>query len=206
MSTIVEQVREGLEAKVEGIQNALLYVKDAREVEHLQKDLQGAVAALKKLDEPDTRTEEEKEKLAAMIQSETAVESTPWSSMSPIEKFQYHVKAYCDKLEETAPQVTSSRMNMVQVVKHMQKTKGDSAFFMNPIIAQFENSLAEISYSEQSIENQLALKDDALALAADQDFFDKLELLNRFLNNPMNLPHLSEEREAQIKELRDVKK
>ena len=88
----------------------------------------------------------------------------------------------------------------------MQKTKGDSAFFMNPIIAQFENSLAEISYSEQSIENQLALKDDALALAADQDFFDKLELLNRFLNNPMNLPHLSEEREAQIKELRDVKK
>lgn len=206
MSTIVEQVREGLEAKVEGIQRALLYVKDAREVERLQKDLQGAVAALKKLDEPDTRTEEEKEKLAAMIQSEAAVESAPWSSLSPIEKFKYHVKAYCDKLEETAPQVTSSRMDMVQVVKHLQKTKGDSASFMNPIISQFENSLAEISYSEQFIKNQLALKEDALALVADQDFFDKLELLNRFLNNPMNLPHLSEEREAQIKELRDVKK
>ena len=205
MSIIVEQVREGLTAKVEGIQNALLYVKDAREIERLQKDLQGAVAALKKLDEPDTRSEEEMEKLAGMIKSEAEVESVPWSSMSPIEKFQYHVKTYCAKLEETAPQVTSSRMNMIQVVKHMQKTKGDSAFFMNPIIAQFENSLAEVSYSEQTIENQLAIKDEALALIEDQDFFDKLELLNRFLNNPMSLPHLQEEREAQIKELRNGK-
>lgn len=205
MSTIVEQVREGLNAKVEGIQNALLYVKDAREIERLQKDLQGAVAGLKKLDEPDTRSEEELEKLAGMIKSEAEVESTPWSSLSPIEKFQYHVKAYCDKLEATAPQVSSSRMNMVQVVNHMKKTKGDSAFFMNPIIAQFENSLAEISFSEQGIENQLALKDEAMALIEDEDFFAKLELLNRFLNNPMNLPHLSEEREAQIKELRNVK-
>lgn len=205
MSIIVEQVREGLTAKVEGIQNALLYVKDAREIERLQKDLQGAVAALKKLDEPDTRSEEEMEKLAGMIKSEAEVESVPWSSMSPIEKLQYHVKAYCAKLEETAPQVTSSRMNMIQVVKHMQKTKGDSAFFMNPIIAQFEDSLAEVSYSEQTIENQLAIKDEALALIEDQDFFDKLELLNRFLNNPMSLPHLQEEREAQIKELRNGK-
>lgn len=205
MSTIVDLVREGLTMKVEGIQNALLYVKDAREVERLQKDLQGAVVALKKLDEPDTRSEEEMEKLAGMIKSEAEVESTPWSSMSPIEKFQYHVKAYCAKLEETAPQVTSSRMNIIQVVEHMQKTKGDSTFFMNPIIAQFEDSLAEVSYSEQTIENQLAIKDEALALIEDQDFFDKLELLNRFLNNPMSLPHLQEERETQIKELRSGK-
>lgn len=203
MSIIVDQVREGLTAKVEGITDALKYVKDAREIERMRKDMQGAIEALKKLEKPDTRSDEELEKLAEMIESEADIEGVAWGSLSPIDKFKYHVKAYCAKLEETAPQVEASHMNMVKVVKHLKKTKGDSALFLNPIIAQFENSLAEISYSEQAIKNQLALKDEALELIEDEGFFAKLELLNRFLNNPMSLPHLQEERDEQIKGLRN---
>lgn len=204
MIGIIEQVREGLIAKIEGIQNALPYVKDPREIERLQNDLSGAEAALKKLNEKDTRTEEELKEIEAMIESAAQVDTPadPWTSMTPIEKFQYQVKLYYDKLKGTAAEVSAQRKNLSQVLNHLVKTKGDAAMFMNPVIGQFQNSLAEVDYSKKSIDEQLKIADQVLALIEDEDFFDDLVLLNRFLNNPMSLPHLSEEKEKQIKELR----
>ena len=207
MGSIIEQVKEGLTAKVEGIQIALSYVRDEREIERLQTELRGATAGLAKLDEADNRTPEELEKIAGMINSDVAVETSgaPWSTLTPREKFKYQVELYSDKVKSAWDQATMQYRNLLQVVQHLEKTKGDGALFMTPIIKQFEGSLAEIDFSAKTIGDQLAIRDEAVALVGDEDFFDKLELLNRFLNNPMNLPHLLEEREAQIKELRSVK-
>lgn len=203
MSNIVEQVRDGLNAKVEGIQTALMYVKDAREVERLQKELEGATAALNKLNEPDTRSAEEIEKLSEMLKGEAEVDVVPWDKMSPIDKFKYQVELYSSKLDEAFSQASESYSNMCKVVKHVKKTKGDSALFMNPIIEQLEKSLVELNYSRNTLSRQLSVRDDAMKLVEDGDFFNKLTLLNVFLNNPMSLPHLSEESRENIKELED---
>lgn len=203
MSEIVEQVREGLTEKAKGIETALLYVRDPREIERLQRELAGANAGLSKLNEADTRSPEELEKIAAMIDSSADVE-TPresWSDKTPHEKFLYQFGIYVDRLIATSKSVDEQYASLVNVVRHLKKTKGDNAPFMNPVIAQFEGSVAEVSFSGNQISDQLAVKDAAIAIAEDPEFFARLEVLNRFLNNPMNLPHLNEERNAKFKEL-----
>ena len=202
MENIVEQVREGLTVKVQGLETALQYVRDPAEFERMKKDLEGARAALTKLDEKDERTEEEVAAIAKMVDDVVSMESSdaPWSSLTPQEKFKYQVSLYRDKLKQTLQQVSSQASTLAAVVVHMSKTQGE-ADFMDNIIKQFDNSLSEVLFSEKQIEAQLELEESAMALVDDVDFFAKLELLNKFLNNPMNLPHLSEEREAKLKEL-----
>lgn len=202
--SIVENVREGLTSKIEGLRSALSYVRDPREVKRLTDDLNGAIAALEKLNAKDTRTPEELEELSSLIHDEVNVESAvnPWDTMSPIEKFAYHVRLYSDKLDETLKSVEEQNTTLGLVVCHLKKTKGDSAPFMNPIIKQFENSLAEVRFSGRRIEDQIAIREAALKLVEDEDFFAKLDLLNRFLNNPMSLPHLQEEYKAGLEALR----
>lgn len=205
MNAIIEQVREGLTSKVEGLEMALKYVRDPIEFKRLQKEMDGARAALAKLNEKDTRTKEEVEELANMVDTEVSIETTsdPWGSLSPCGKFKYQVSLYRDKLKQTLDKVVEQEGTLSAVVSHLKTTKGD-ADFMNPIIKQFENSLAEVQFSKQQIEEQLSLEDSAMELVADEDFYANLSLLNKFLNNPMSLPNLSEERESKLKELRDV--
>lgn len=202
MNNIVEQVKAGIADKVSGLEVALKYVRDPSEYERLQKDLEGAKAALAKLNEKDTRSAEEVEAIAKMVNTAASVESSdnPWASLTPREKFKYQVTLYRDKLKQTLDAVGSQASTLSAVVIHMSKTRGD-AEFMDNIIKQFDNSLSEVLFSESQIQDQLALEESAMALVDDEDFFRKLDLLNRFLNNPMNLPHLSEERDNKLKEL-----
>lgn len=206
MSDIVEQVREGLTEKVKGLEIALRYVRDPREIERLQKELSGANAGLSKLNEKDTRTPEELEQLSQMLTPTEEVETSQvsWSDKTPQEKFVYQVELYADRLVDTSKSIDEQYRELVQVVRHLRKTKGDRATFMNPVIKQFEDSLAELGFSGNQINDQLAIKDEALAVARDEEFFAKLVLLNRFLNNPMNLQHLQEEYNAKLEALRNA--
>lgn len=208
MSNLTEQVREGLENKRQGIEIALRYVKDPREIERLQRELKGATEAIAKLDEADTRSTEEVEKIVEMVNksAEVITDGGTWSEKTPSEKFQYHVKLYLDKLHDTEKQIKVQHANLTQVVQHLKKTKGDSALFMNPIIKQFETSLAELVYSGHKVQTQLALEDEVDVIIHDEDFFNKLDALCRFLNNPMSLPHLDEEEKAKLEAFRDALK
>ena len=207
MNEIYEQVKEGLENKVQGLETALLYVTDPREIERLNKELNGAKVALEKLTREDTRSPEELEKIAKLFENksdEVSIENT-WSNKTPIEKFTYQIDLYIDRIKETIVQVANQEATLDEVVKHLKATKGN-ATCIEPIIKQFENSLAEVRFSKERLNGQLELVDQATKLLADNDFFDKLSLLNRFLNNPMSLPHIAEENEVKLEELRNGEK
>ena len=207
MNEIYKQVKEGLENKVQGLETALLYVTDPREIERLNKELNGAKEALEKLTREDTRSPEELEKIAKLFENksdEVSIENT-WSNKTPIEKFNYQVDLYIDRIKETIVQVANQEATLNEVVKHLKATKGN-ATCIEPIIKQFENSLAEVRFSKERLNGQLELVDQATKLLADNDFFDKLSLLNRFLNNPMSLPHIAEENEAKLEEFRNGEK
>lgn len=200
MSEIVELVREGLTEKVRGLETALLYVRDPREIERLQNELAGANAGLAKLNEADTRSPEEVEKIVEMLDHEAHVESSQetWSEKTPHEKFLYQIRLFVDRLNSTAKQVDVQYANLAKVLSHLRKTKGDSAPFMNPVITQFEHSIAEVAFSRDEIGEQLVVMDEALAIAEDEEFFGKLLILNKFMHNPMSLPSLTDERNAKI--------
>lgn len=204
MATLTEQVREGLTAKIQSIEAALNVVKDPRELDRLNKDLEGARAALAKLDEPDSRSEEELNEISKMIEDKVDVNAPTqsWDSMKPIEKFAYHIGLYLDKLRSNEQEAESQSITLHKVFKFMARHKADNEVFMQPVLKQFGTSLAEIDFSIQCIGEQLALTDDVLELIEDEDFFDKLVLLNRFLNNPMNLPHLTEEHNKKLEDFR----
>lgn len=203
---IIESVKLGLEDKVCGIETALLYVRDPVEYERLNKDLEGAKAALKKLAEVDTRSPEELEKIAKMIDSSVSVEASVnrWDLLSNREKFLYQVQLYADKLKSAKEQVVKQLDSLEKVTSHLEATSTSDTPFMQPVIDQFKNSLAEVQFSLFAINEQLAVEGAVGELLKDEDFYSKLELLNKYLNNPMNLPSLSEVREAKIKEFKDV--
>lgn len=203
-SKIVDQVRAGLEEKIAGLECSLQYVKDPRELSRLQKELGNANAALDKLNQPDTRSAEEVEKVARMIKDD-AVESAPsWSDMSAVDKFKYQMDLYFDKLEESMESAKKQREELVKVVELLGGLVGENDC-IKPLYTQLSQSLREIDYSVCSIENQKKLRDEAM-LAVDSAF-DALDVINRFLNNPMSLPHLTEERNAELEVLRgDSKK
>lgn len=207
MSNITEQVKEGLTNKIKGIETSLLFVKDPREIERLRNELKEANKALAKLDEKDTRSPEEIKKIEKLLDQNGQVEvETPWSDKTPIEKFQYQVNLYFDRLKETKNKASDQKSALEKVVRHLIITKGGNGKIIQPVIDQFNNSLAEVTFSLRNIEEQLKFSDKALQLAHDQEFFDKLSLLNQFLNNPMSLPHLSEEYDKKLGALRNVQK
>lgn len=204
MSTIVEQVREGLEAKIEGIKSALNFVRDPREVERLSKDLQGALGALAKLNERDTRSTEELEKIANMI-NDGVVEApeNPWSKMKPIEKFKYQVELYCGKLDDAFEQASAQYNNLRSVCDFLKTVDFKKHPYMEGIYLQFCNSLRELHYSIGCIEKQKAIRNSAIAVI--DESFEALDILNRFMNNPMALPHINDERDAELEALRNGK-
>lgn len=208
MSNITEQVREGLTNKIKGIENALLFVKDPREVERLHGELKNANKALAKLNEKDTRSPEEVKKIEKLLaeNGEVAEVEAPWGDKTPIEKFQYQVELYFDRLKETKNKASEQQKVLEKVIHHLIVTKGGNGKIIQPVIDQFNGSLAEVSFSLKNIEEQLKLSDKTLQLAHDEEFFDKLSLLNQFLNNPMSLPHLSEEYEKKLGALRNANK
>lgn len=193
MNTIVEQVRAGLEEKVKGLQTTLMYVKDPREIDRLTKDLNGAIEALEKLNAEDTRTPEELAELEQLIDSSVDVEGAAWDDLTPIEKFAYRVREYYDTLNTTLENAKSNRNSVFKVISFISKHKGDSDLYLKPVLNQFGNSLNEIDFSISQIEEQLSYQDAVFSLLTDDEFFEKLDLINRFLNNPMSLPHLTDE-------------
>ena len=203
MVEISEQIKAGLEAKVRGIETALNYVKDPRERDRLSKELSGAQEALKKLCEGVTRSPEEAEKVEKAFCSDVDVEApkSSWADMTPIDKFRYQVDLYADRLKNTLKDVERDCVNLKKVVSHLNKTKGDSAVFMDPVIKQFVKSLRQVEFSEDTIRAQLALEEDVYVLIGDVEFFSKLTLLCKFLNNPMSLPHLAEEYDKRLGDL-----
>lgn len=206
MNQITEQVREGLENKIKGLETSLLFVRDPREVERLRNELKGANEALAKLNKKDTRSKEEIEQISELLKkADTAEVVTPWSGKKPIEKFVYQVNLYLDELKEAKSKVDSDEANMKKVYNHLKETSGD-VDFMQPLIKQFAGSLAEVTFARKTIEEQLKMADQVLQLAQDGVFFDNLVLINKFMNNPMKLSHLSEEYEKNLKEIRNANK
>lgn len=208
MSELTEMVREGLINKIEGITTALLFVKDARELERLQKELKEAQNALTGLNSPVSRSAEEIAELEKMISdtAEVEVPKVAWSDMTPLEKFEYQIELYYDKLDKALNESNSHAVTLKRVVNHLVKTKGDSAVFMNPVIEQFKGSLAEVNFSISKIKEQIRNYEAVKVILSDGDFFEKLTTLNEFLNNPMSLPHLTEKREKELEALSGEKK
>lgn len=204
--SIVEQVREGLEEKISGINNALTFIRDPREIERLSKDLKGAMVALDKLNKPDSRSDEERKKLAEMISGEVEIEASNkgWSTLSPFEKFKYQIDLYCNKVNEALTNAKAQHDILSKVVKNLSKTDFKIHPYMQSIYTQFVGSLRELEFSIEALENQLSMKEAAIKII-DEDF-ESLVTVNMFLNNPMSLPHLAEEREAKLSEVRNDKK
>lgn len=201
---IVEQVREGLEAKIEGIQVALQYVRDPREIERLSAELLSAGKALDKINEPDTRSQEEIEKIANMVNVEADFESapqTPWTSLSDSEKLKYQMELYFSKLEESLADSTEKRDELSKVLSVLSFIDLDNHTCILPIYQNIEQSVKELDYSISAIESQMALKDEAIK-AVDRAF-SEFDVVNRFLNNPMSLPHLTEQKSAELEALRN---
>lgn len=202
---VVEQVREGLKDKIKNLNIALTFVRDPREVERLSKELKGATEALEKLNKPDTRTQEELEKLGAMI-SDTASIETPikWSKMPPIDKFKYQIDIYCKKLTEACEGAKAQREGLTKIVDFLSGVDFEECNYMESLYVQFANSLCELNFSIDSLEGQIKLKDEALAVI--DKTFDAFDIVNRFLNNPMALPHITDEREARLAEVGNAQK
>lgn len=204
---IVEQVREGLEAKIEGLETSLRFVRDPREIERIQADLTGARKALAKLNEKDTRTPEELEKIAQMFNHDDATidaPETPWNKLTPIEKFKYHLDLYCGKIDEAFGSASKQYAELKQIVKFLEATDFKKHPYMESIHKQFRASLRELEFSVNQLRSQIAIKDKALKVV--DGSFDSLDVLNRFMNNPMNLPHLSDERDGLLEKLRNENK
>ena len=202
--SIVEQVREGLTEKIDGINIALQYVRDPREIERLQSELSGANRALDKLNEPDTRSKEEIEKIANMVESTSDFESTPatpWSSLSDEEKLEYQMDLYFDKLKDSLEDATKKKQTLLKVSGYLGGIDFERHPYMRPLYVQTYQSLKELEYSIESIKRQMDVRD--LALLAVKRSFDDFDIVNQFLNNPMALPHLNEKKNAELEELRN---
>lgn len=207
MSGVIEQVREGLEAKIRGIQGALNFIQDEREHERLISDMRGAEAALAKLSEKDTRTDEELEKIARMISDEVEISGPvkKWSELSPRDKFLYQLELYFDKVKDTHAAAVEQRNELSKVCFYLKNLDFEKLPFMRSVHEQFDRLLAEVKYSCDVLSAQLKLKQNAFEIV-DGDMFAALDILNRFMNNPMNLPHLVEERDSCLEELKNGKK
>jgi len=207
MNGVVEQVREGLKAKIAGIKSALNYVQDSREHERLIADMKGAEAALAKLDEKDTRTPEELKKVARMISDEVEIDAPvkKWSELSPLEKFRYQLELYLDKVKDTYREAVKQRDELSKVCMYLNNVNFEKLPFMKAVYDKFAVLFAEVKYSVEMLSSQLEMKEKVFELV-DEGFFESLDLLNRCMNNPMNLPHLAEERETKLRELKNGKK
>lgn len=198
MSDIIEQVREGLEHKIQGLQDALRFVKDPKELERLNADLKGAYVALEKLNVQDTRTPEELEAISKLIKDKADIEAPEksWRELSPVEKFKYQIELYSKKLVEAYESAKVQYDELSKVCVYLSKVHFDKHPYLETVYKQFKNSLLEVGYSVKFLELQIEQKQNAL-LAVDEAF-DKVDILNRYLNNPMSLPHLVEERESNL--------
>lgn len=207
MSELTERVREGLTEKVAGLETALQYVRDPREIERLGREIAGANEALARLEKGGKVTSEEEANkiLSQLDEGDEKEETVSWSKMTPHEKFLYHFELYADRLMHTEEEAKEQFKNLTRIVEHLKAGVKAGDDFMDPIIKQFEASLAEIGFSGNRVHDQLDLYERAQKIAKDEIFFAKLEILNRFLNNPMSLPHLSEEFEASMEALRNAK-
>ncbi len=207
MSGVVEQVREGLEAKIRGIQGALNFIQDEREHERLINDMKGAEAALAKLSEKDTRTAEELENIARMISDEVEISGPvkKWSELSPLDKFKYQLELYSDKVKDTHAAAVKQQNELSKVCLYLKNIDFEKFPFMRSVHEQFDRLLAEVNYSCGVLAAQLKLQQNAFEIV-DGDMFGVLDILNRFMNNPMNLPHLAEERESCLEGLKNGKK
>ena len=202
MSDIINQVREGLEFKIQGLRDALRFVNDPLEIERLGKDLEGAVKALERLNAPDTRTPEEIEEISKLLNDNVEVESpaVAWSKLNPVEKFKYQIELYSRKLVEAHQTASKQFDELNHVCEFLGTVDFEKHPYLEPVFTQFKSSLVELGYSINSLKIQIDLKEKAIS--AVNGSFDSLDVLNQYLNNPMSLPHLIEKREIELEELK----
>lgn len=198
---LAEMVKSGLIEKISSLEAAINYVEDPKELERLQKDLNGAKKALSDISK-EKKTDDNIDNIIE-FDAKVDVESPKktWSDMTKQEKFEYQLGIFETKLSEAQEAAAEQLRSVDRVVKYFEEVDLEMHPYLAQLAEQFKKSKGELLFTLAELGKQLSVKDAVSELILEN--FELLETINLYLGNPMGLPHLNEERDIRIKEFRE---